>query len=139
MQKNNKTEKGQLPGCVKACPMEAMTFGKRDELLHLAQRRIKKYPERYQERIWGENVIGGTGWMYLLPKSDTIFADLYNMNFADMMEEIPPITEEIQHAIFKYFIPPIVFYGALGAVMYRNEKKRKKELEDARKGGEAHE
>ncbi len=132
-------EKGELPACVKACPMEAMTFGNREELLELAHGLIKKYPDRYQERVWGEQVIGGTAWMYLLPKSEKNFADLYKLNFAHLTEEIPPITEDIQHTIFKYFIPPIVFYGALGAIMYRNDKKHKKEIEEARKGGDAHE
>jgi len=77
--------------------------------------------------------------MYLLPKSDKNFADLYKLPFADMTDEIPPITEDIQHTMFKYFIPPIVFYGALGAILYRNEKKHKEEIEEARKGGEADE
>ena len=58
-----------------------------------------------------------------------------------MTEEIPPLTEEIQHAIFKYFIPPIVFYAALGGVRFYNEKKHakeiEKEIEEARRGGDA--
>ncbi len=57
--------KGQLPGCVESCPMEALTFGKRDDLLKLARERIRKYPDRYIDHIYGETEMGGTNWLYL--------------------------------------------------------------------------
>ncbi len=57
--------KGQLPGCVKACPMEALTFGKREDVLEIARERIRKYPDRYVDHIYGEHEMGGTSWMYL--------------------------------------------------------------------------
>ncbi|MFH2058405.1 MAG: sulfate respiration complex iron-sulfur protein HmcB [Pseudomonadota bacterium] len=57
--------KGQLPGCVEACPMEALTFGKRDDLLKLAKKRIKDFPDRYINHVYGENEMGGTSWLYL--------------------------------------------------------------------------
>ena len=58
-------EKGQLPGCVEACPKEALTFGKRDDLVRIARKRINKYPDRYVDHIYGEKEMGGTSWMYL--------------------------------------------------------------------------
>jgi len=57
--------KGQLPGCVEACPTEALSFGKRDQLLKLARERIRKNPDRYVDHIYGENEMGGTSWLYL--------------------------------------------------------------------------
>lgn len=57
--------KGQLPGCVEACPMEALTFGKRDSLLKLARERISKHPDKYIDHIYGETEMGGTNWLYL--------------------------------------------------------------------------
>ena len=57
--------KGQLPGCVESCPMEALTFGKREDLLKLARERIRKYPDRYIDHIYGETEMGGTNWLYL--------------------------------------------------------------------------
>jgi formate dehydrogenase iron-sulfur subunit len=57
--------KGQLPGCVAFCPTEALTFGKRDDLLRIARERIRKYPDRYVDHIYGENEMGGTSWLYL--------------------------------------------------------------------------
>jgi formate dehydrogenase iron-sulfur subunit len=58
-------EKGQLPGCVEACPSEALIFGTRDELLEIARNRIRKYPDRYVDHVYGEREMGGTSWLYL--------------------------------------------------------------------------
>ncbi len=58
-------EKGMLPGCVEACPMEALTFGKRSDLMLIARERIRKYPERYVDHIYGEHEMGGTSWLYI--------------------------------------------------------------------------
>lgn len=58
-------EKGLLPGCVEACPMEALTFGQRDDLISIARERIRKHPDRYVDHIYGEYEMGGTSWLYL--------------------------------------------------------------------------
>jgi len=64
---------GKLPGCVQACPTEALVFGKRDELIAVARERIGTYPERYTDHIYGEHEMGGTSWLYL---SGPAFADM---------------------------------------------------------------
>jgi hypothetical protein len=56
---------GKLPGCVEACPQEALTFGKRTDLITIARERIRKYPDRYIDHIYGEHEMGGTNWMYI--------------------------------------------------------------------------
>ena len=56
---------GKLPGCVASCPTQALSFGKRSDLLKLARERIRKFPERYVDHIYGENEMGGTSWLYL--------------------------------------------------------------------------
>jgi Fe-S-cluster-containing dehydrogenase component len=58
-------EQGLLPGCVEACPMEALTFGARSDLLLIARERIRKYPDRYVNHIYGEREMGGTSWLYI--------------------------------------------------------------------------
>jgi len=65
--------KGKLPGCVEACPKEALTFGKREDLLKIAKERIRKYPDRYVNHVYGEHEMGGTNWLYL---SGTPFSDI---------------------------------------------------------------
>jgi Fe-S-cluster-containing dehydrogenase component len=57
--------KGLLPGCVEACPTEALTYGKREDLLRIGRERIRRFPERYVNHIYGENEMGGTSWLYL--------------------------------------------------------------------------
>ena len=132
-------EQGLLPACVKACPMEAMTFGRREEIIDLGHKLIKKHPDKYHSEIWGEHVVGGTGWMYLLPKGINSSEDLNLLKFNGMTDPIPPLTEEIQHTIFKYFIPPIIFYGALAGVMFHYEKNPRPMPEETEEGGEEHE
>ncbi|MEW6258346.1 MAG: sulfate respiration complex iron-sulfur protein HmcB [Thermodesulfobacteriota bacterium] len=58
-------QKGLLPGCVQACPKEALTFGKRKDILDIARERIRRHPERYIDHIYGETEMGGTSWLYL--------------------------------------------------------------------------
>ena len=58
---------GEVPACVQECPSEALTFGKRSELLELARERIYQNPGEYVSHIYGEHEAGGTGWMYISP------------------------------------------------------------------------
>jgi Fe-S-cluster-containing dehydrogenase component len=56
---------GKLPGCVEACPTEALVFGRRDELLQVARQRIHDFPDIYVDHIYGEHEMGGSNWLYL--------------------------------------------------------------------------
>ena len=56
---------GKLPGCVEACPKQAMLFGKRKDLLKIAWERITAEPGRYVEHVYGEKEMGGTNWLYI--------------------------------------------------------------------------
>jgi hypothetical protein len=58
-------KEGKLPGCVQACPMDALTFGKRADLLALAKKRIKARPAVYKDHVYGEFEAGGTNWLYI--------------------------------------------------------------------------
>jgi formate dehydrogenase iron-sulfur subunit len=64
---------GRLPGCVEACPMEALIFGKREDLLKAARTKISKHPDKYIDHIYGETEMGGTSWLYL---SNISFSDV---------------------------------------------------------------
>ncbi|MGD2272048.1 MAG: 4Fe-4S dicluster domain-containing protein [Desulfobacterales bacterium] len=57
--------KGLLPGCVESCPTEALTYGRRRDLLGIARERIHRFPQRYTNHIYGEHEMGGTSWLYL--------------------------------------------------------------------------
>jgi len=58
-------EQGELPGCVEACPVEALKYGRRPELIEEAGKRIHDTPDAYVHHIYGEHEVGGTSWLYL--------------------------------------------------------------------------
>ncbi|MCA1961208.1 MAG: 4Fe-4S dicluster domain-containing protein [Desulfomonile sp.] len=59
------SKEGCVPACVGICPVEAMTFGRRTDLIDLAHKKIRDNPDRYVNHVYGENEVGGTSWMYL--------------------------------------------------------------------------
>jgi len=61
----SRIEQGERPACVSNCPAEALTFGRRTELLDEARSRIYQAPDRYVHHVYGENEAGGTSWLYL--------------------------------------------------------------------------
>ncbi len=121
------TEEGKKPACVAICPNEALTFGKREDLIAMAHARIKANPEKYFDHVYGETEAGGTAWLYLAG-SDFANTELPKLSAA----AIPDLTESIQHGVFKSFVPPMALYGLLGLVMYsfRNDKQGKEESHD---------
>ena len=107
--------KGGVPACVQKCPKECLTYGKRSELLARAHAKIETRPDVYSDHVYGEHEVGGTSWLYLGPKGHS-FEEL---GFLNLGSSPPPMrTERIQHGIFKYFIPPLAWYGLLGAMMW---------------------
>lgn len=62
---DTRVSKGGIPACVEACPMEAMTFGKRSDLITVARKRIMENPDQYIDHVYGEQEVGGTCWMYI--------------------------------------------------------------------------
>jgi formate dehydrogenase iron-sulfur subunit len=59
------TGKLTAPGCVGACPVEALVYGTRADLLRIARERLRAFPGRYQNHVYGEHEMGGTSWLYL--------------------------------------------------------------------------
>ncbi len=113
---------GSRPGCVANCPNEALTFGKRSELIELAHAKIATHRERYIDHVYGETEIGGTSFMYL---------SAVDFKALDLPEQgdtpTPALTEKIQHGVFKGFVPPVALYGLLGLVYL---SRRKEEVEN---------
>ena len=63
-------DKGLLPGCVEACPVQALTFGRRNDCIKAARKRIEAAPGKYLDYIYGEWDAGGTAWMVLAPANE---------------------------------------------------------------------
>jgi len=111
---------GQGPACCEVCPREAVIYGKRDELLEEAKRRIAAHPGRYHEdRVYGEKDAGGTQVLYLSHVPfDKIGLPLIGEQGSSHM------ANSVQEGIYWKlpFVAPVALYGALVAVAIRNRK-----------------
>lgn len=56
---------GLTPACAKACPSRVISFGERDQLIATGEARIRQNPERYVNRVYGKEEVGGTSILYL--------------------------------------------------------------------------
>ncbi len=112
------SKKGGKPACASVCPTEAITFGRRKDLLQIAKNRIKQDPGRYIDHIYGEKEVGGTCWLYI---SDQPMEEL---GFPSVPKRpIPKLTETIQSTLFTYLWSPIVLFGVLSGIMAINKHK----------------
>jgi len=50
----------QVTGLCRDLPVEALTYGPREELVRVARDRTKRYPQRYVNHLFGEYEVGGT-------------------------------------------------------------------------------
>jgi formate dehydrogenase iron-sulfur subunit len=103
----------QVPACIKICPAEVMTYGRRADLVRIAHERIASQPDQYVNHVYGEHEAGGTLWMWI---SKMPFEQVGFRHFGDAPP--PALTEGIQHSVFKKWVPPVVWYGILGAMMF---------------------
>lgn len=110
---DTRLSKGRIPACVQACPMEVMRFGRRADLIAQAWQTITDNPRRYHAHVYGEHEAGGTAWLYLAGTS------FQNIDFPRLgYHPLPGYTEPVQHALFKWFLPPIGLYSLLGGIMW---------------------
>jgi hypothetical protein len=118
---------GKLPGCVVACPTEALTFGKREALITIARKRIENNTAQYVDHIYGEQEMGGTSWLYL---SGAPFEKL------GMREDLgitpaPELTKGALGAVpMVVGLWPVLLAGVY-AISKRKEKVAKEEKEEA--------
>lgn len=120
-----RTKEGKLPACVNICPVEALTYGPRTELVLIAREKIRRNPDRYTDHIFGEYEVGGTSWMYLASK------DFNELEFPKLgTNPAPGVSESIQHGIFAYFVPPVSLYALLGGMMWISKRRKELEQED---------
>ena len=120
----DRRKEGKLPACVESCPVEALTFGPREELVRVARDKVRRNPDRYVNHIYGEYEVGGTSWCYL---AGTDFKSLQMPKLAP--NPAPGVSESIQHGIFAYFVPPVSLYALLGAVMWTSRRQPSDEEE----------
>ncbi len=108
---------GKGPACAEVCPREAVITGRRVDLLAEARRRLAQRPDAYQPKIYGESDGGGTSVLYLSPVS---FQALGLPALGT--EPAPALSESVQHGIYQGFVAPIVLFGALSVVVWKNRR-----------------
>jgi Fe-S-cluster-containing dehydrogenase component len=104
-------------GCAGVCPVDAIHFGRRGDLLAMARQRLAEKPEKYIQYIYGEHELGGLDHLYLagLP--------FEKLGLPVVGDQAPAVfSEKIQHTIYKGFIAPVALYSSLCYVAIRNMK-----------------
>ena len=134
--KNTNLVKKGITACAETCPVGAITFSKRKELLAEARIRLLENPGKYQNRIYGEHEVGGTNHLYLS-------AMQFNKLGLPVLKNAAPaeFSEKIQHTIYKGFIAPVALYGTLCFIAIKNMKgqgEAEKKLSEASEKGEVH-
>jgi Fe-S-cluster-containing dehydrogenase component len=108
------------PACCEVCPREAVIYGKREELLAEAKRRLAADPKRYNGKVFGEKDGGGTQVLYLAPANVTF----KQLGLPDLTEESSAhFSESVSHAPYVHGLTPIALYAAMAFVINRNKKK----------------
>ena len=116
--------KGKEPVCVSVCPVQALQFGPRNQILAEAAARIADNPGRYVPAIYGVEEVGGTSWLYV---SDVSFEEL---GFPVVVRE--PLPTYTWRALGK--IPGLVV--ALGATLTAVEAIVRRRLQMQQQEGE---
>jgi Fe-S-cluster-containing dehydrogenase component len=118
---------GLEPGCTTVCPVDAIVFGTRRDLLQDAHTRLAEHPDRYHEpRVYGEKDGGGTQVFYL---SHVPFDAL----------GLPTLPEQsnaryatrYQRLLYKAMIVPTAMYGLLATVIRRRWKSHQQHQPEA--------
>ncbi len=105
---------GALPACVETCPVEALTYGPREELVRVAKDRVKRLPERYVE----PRLRRARGRRHRLAATSPAPTSRTSSSRSSGDKPAPGVSESIQHGIFAYFVPPVSLYALLGAIMW---------------------
>lgn len=137
----HRLKKGEIPACCEFCPTGASIFGKVEDLLAEAKKRLAYQPGQYQvypveqingphttERlvtpyngaVYGEKEGGGTQYLILanVPFDKLGLPPLEELGDVSVAKK----SETIQHTIYKGLIAPIVFLGGLVYVVHKNTK-----------------
>jgi formate dehydrogenase iron-sulfur subunit len=114
----SRLKEGKQPACVSECPAEALTFGKRRDLIEIARKRIYTNPDDYYPHIYGEHEAGGTGYMYL----SAVPFDQLGFRTDLGHEPSPELTKEFLYAVpVVLTLWPAFLYGLSNATKKDDE------------------
>ena len=108
---DTRLKKHQLPACVEACPVDALTFGRRSDLIKIARQRLNENPGQYVNYVYGETDAGGTAWMVLAPAAGADPGPVDDIEVTGRQLKQLGLDTELGNQPMAEFT-----YGALGAV-----------------------
>jgi len=117
---------GKEPACTSVCPTHAVIFGKREELLAEAKKRIAENPGKYfEDRVYGDKEGGGTQVLYLsaVPFENIALPELGG-------ESVAQSSLKWQRKIYQYLAVPAVLYVSMVGVMRHNWKHHQEHLRE---------
>lgn len=107
-----------ITACVEACPVGALSFGKRKQMIDVAKKRIADNPGKYFEnRVYGEKDGGGTSVLMLAG------VDFKKLDLPKLGDKATADDSEFIQAVYSYFIAPVVAYSALALITLKNHGK----------------
>ena len=116
------------PGCSEVCPTNAVIYGRREDLLTEAKRRIAANPGKYfQERVYGEHDAGGTQVLYL----SRVGFD--KIGLPDVGDNSIPSSLKYSHMVYKWLALPIAIYAGMVLFAGRNLKEHTHHLVEEQK------
>jgi Fe-S-cluster-containing dehydrogenase component len=111
---------GGIPACADVCPRDAVTFGRREDLLVEARRRMRAAPDSYFPKIYGEFDGGGTQVLYIA------HVEFDRLGLPDLGHDaVPDLVRSVQSGIYRGFAAPVALYAVLTAAISRNRKRDK--------------
>lgn len=116
---HERVRQGGIPACAEACPVEALRFGRREDLIRLGREKIRSSPGRYVDHLYGEHEAGGTSWLYL---SSIPFGQV------DLPEDLPdkPLVEQTKG--FLSAVPLVlVLWPAVLGLCYSAKRNKEEE------------
>lgn len=129
---NHRLADGKEPACTEVCPVGAVKFGTRANLLAEAKQRIEANPGKYyQDRVYGEGDLGGTQVLYLshMPFDRLGLPDVGTESRAHYGSKVHGV-------IYKGMAIPIAVYAVLVAAIKRRYKVMEEEArQEAEKTG----
>lgn len=101
---SDRVKSGKLTACSEACPTEATLFGDMDQLVIIAKKRLREYPEKYYQHIYGLEEVGGSHVLVLSP------VPFEQLGYTSKLPK-EPMPEFTMRAMEK--IPPVVAVGGV--------------------------
>ncbi len=120
----DRLQENQIPACVENCPAEALTFGKKSDMLKEASKRIVENPDTYNPNIYGQYDAGGTCYLYLA----SVPFDQLGMNVKLGSMAFPDYTKEFLYSVpFIELLWPAILYGIYKARTMNTDEEAKHE------------